>query len=370
MNRNLFRRLGLGSAAVLALGLVAPASGGAVGPARPAPVAATDGRLVFNDYGTGQLYTANPDGSSLVQITHLHNTAAFAPRWSPDASHIAYYSFTADGARLYEIAADGSGRRLIADETAGYDDITPGYTPDGQRVVFSRCQPDPPGGCAIYSVAIDGTDRQRITRFDGGDRRAYASAPRVSPGGEWVSFWRYGWRGITFQTWLVRPDGTQAHSITPPRLLGIGANWAPNGRALYLQGGPQSGLGLHIFRVPVTGGRSTQITFTDWPNGDFNPSMSPSGARIAFISDRTHPDLCCQDLYVMNPDGSGQQLIETGLSLPGAPNWGTAPLQSGPSDQVPPLTPQQLKAGQERARADQRTWGSGYGMVGPGGGRS
>jgi Tol biopolymer transport system component len=179
-----------------------------------------------------------------------------------------------------------------------------------------------------------------------------------------VSFNRFGWRGITAQTWLVRLDGTEAHPVTKARLGAVGASWSPNSRVLYLQGGPPSGLGLHIFRSPAQGGHVRQLTFTDWPNGDYNPAISPSGAQIAFISDRTHPDLCCQDLYVMNVDGSSQRFIETGLSLPGTPDWGTAPLQSGPSVQLKPLTPDELAAGQARARAIEQTWTTRYGKVG------
>jgi Tol biopolymer transport system component len=330
---------------------------------RSSAPAATDGRLVFNDFGTGQLYTSNPDGSALVQVTHLRNGAARAPQWSPDTAHIAYFSPTAQGIRLFEINSDGSGRHLVMKESPGYSDFTPDYTPDGQRIVFARCRPDPPGGCAVYSVRVDGSDRQAITRFGQGDRTSFEFWTRVSPDGEWISFQRFGWKGITVQTWLVRPDGTDAHAITKPRLLGTSAAWSPNARSLYFQGGSPSGLGLHIFKTPVSGGHATQITGTAFPNGDYLPGVSPSGRQIAFISDRTHPDLCCQDLYVMNADGSNQQLIDTGLSLVGSPDWGSAPLQSGPSVKMPPLSRTAQQAGVVRARADRQPWRGIYGKV-------
>ena len=154
------------------------------------------------------LHRRTPTAPRLVQVTHLRNSAAFAPRWSPDSTHIAYWGFTfATGEpRLYEINADGSGRHLITTETAGYSDYTPSYTPDGQRIVFVRCRPDPPGGCAVYSVRADGADRQAITRFGQGERTTFVFCTRVSPDGEWVSFSRFGWKGITVQT-LAGPAG-------------------------------------------------------------------------------------------------------------------------------------------------------------------
>ncbi len=266
--------------------------------------------------------------------------------------------------RLYEINADGTGRHVITTETPGYSDYTPDYTPDGQRVVYSRCQPDPPGGCAVYSVRTDGTDRQAITRFGQGDRATFEYWTRVSPDGEWVAFNRFGWKGISVQIWLVRMDGTDAHPATRARLVASNTTWAPDSRAIYFQAGRPSGLGLHIFQSPVSGSRATQITSTDFPNGDFLASVSPSGEQVAFISDRTHPDLCCQDLYAMNADGSDQRMITTGLSLVGAVDWGSAPLQDGPSVRVQPLTLEQLRVGRVRAHAIQQTWAEGYGKVG------
>jgi Tol biopolymer transport system component len=357
MNRTLFIRLGFAASLVLALGLTAPASG-------TSTPAVTDGRLVFNDFATGQLYTSNPDGSALVQVTHLRASLALAPQWSPDSTRIAYFSFPSGEARIFEINADGTGRHLVTEESPGYGDWGPSYTPDGQRIVYARCRPDPPGGCAVYSVRTDGTDRQAITAFGHGDKVAFITQPRVSPNGQWVAFSRFGWKGIQGQTWLVRMDGTDAHPITAVRLRGIQASWAPNSRALYFQAGIPSGLNQHIFRTPVGGGHATQLSFTEFPNGDFNPSASPSGGQIAFISDRSHPDLCCQDLYVMNADGSDATFIDTGLLLPGQPDWGSAPLQSGPSVQVEPVTREELQAAREQALAERQTWPEIYGKVG------
>ncbi len=371
MSSTRLTRLGAAVASVTTLVLLASATGvspasGSLPPKQSSAPAATDGRLVFNDFGTGQLYTANPDGSALVQITHLRNSAAFAPQWSPDSTHVVYwvFPFATGEPRLYEVNADGSGRHLVTTETPGYSDYTPDYTPDGQRIVYARCRPDPPGGCAVYSVRVDGTDRQAITRFGQGERSTFEFWTRVSPDGAWVSFNRFGWKGINVQTWLVGIDGTDAHPVTKPRQVGSNAAWSPNSRSLYFQGGSPSGLGLHIFKTPVSGSHATQLTSTDFPNGDYLPGVSPRGDRVAFISDRTHPDLCCQDLYVMGAAGSGQQLVETGLSLVGPPDWGSASLQTGPSVRLRPLTSAEQQVGRARAQADRQPWNAIYGKVG------
>lgn len=48
-----------------------------------------------------------------------------------------------------------------------------------------------------------------------------------------------------------------------------------------------------------------------------NPTVSPDGGRIAFLSDRDGTE----DLYVMNADGSGVRRLSTGVRPGGRPYW-------------------------------------------------
>ena len=52
----------------------------------------------------------------------------------------------------------------------------------------------------------------------------------------------------------------------------------PDGRALVF-----SALG-HVFELPMAGGATTQLT--SGPSYDFDPAISPDGARVAFASNR------------------------------------------------------------------------------------
>src|SRR5215472_19084277 len=50
-----------------------------------------DGRIAFTDFTTNQLYTVNPDGTGLVQLTHEPaGIAARWPSWSRDGSRILF----------------------------------------------------------------------------------------------------------------------------------------------------------------------------------------------------------------------------------------------------------------------------------------
>jgi Tol biopolymer transport system component len=283
-----------------------------------------DGRIAFWDYMTGQIYTVNPDGTALVQVTNVpEGHTAADPAWTPNGTKIAFDIDTADGTRLWVMDADGSHTHQLTGDLPGYNDFVPSYTPDGRRVVFARCRPDPPGGCAIYSVRADGTHRRAITSFqaDVTDFR-----PNVSPDGTRIAFDRFGANGITAQVYVMPADGSgPPHALTPPAREGFAANWSPNGKQItFTSNCCRFNSNVYVMHPDGTGIR--RLTDTAFPNNDFESAYAPGGDRIAFASDRRYPDLCCADLFVMRPNGTRETFVQTGISGVLSPSWGTAPL--------------------------------------------
>ena len=80
------------AAACLATTAATTAAGAtAVAAAPPAAGVPTDGRIAFNDFVTGQIYAANPDGTALTQLTHEPGgIVARWPGWSPDGSGLLF----------------------------------------------------------------------------------------------------------------------------------------------------------------------------------------------------------------------------------------------------------------------------------------
>jgi Tol biopolymer transport system component len=149
---------------------------------------------------SAQLFTINVSGSDERQIT---NGGPYdwdlEPAWSPDGSSIAFYHDLL-GRGLYVMNPDGSSRRLLDGEGAGYPDwspdgtriayncttpvtlqeicvysqgggvtrlgvgSTPAWSPDGRQIVFAlepgQSQADLGGG--IYVMSVDGTQRREI----------------------------------------------------------------------------------------------------------------------------------------------------------------------------------------------------------------
>jgi TolB protein len=306
-HRQTWRRLGVAAVLAVTAALV---------PSHAAQAATVqDGKIAFGDFNTGELYSVNPDGSGLRQLTHLPDGILVGdPDWSPDGQRIAFDgNISGPSDRLYSIAADGSDRRLLFHEAARYGDERPRYTPDGQSIVFIRCAGEE---CAVMSVHLDGTGLTSLTPLQEGQLDYW---PTVSPDGTQIAFTRFFAGGIFEQVYVMQIDGSRLHAITKPALLANQPNWSPDGRRIAFS---SNRLGGHIFDMSPRGNGVRQLTSTPYPLRDSAPAFSPSGRRLAFLSNRNYPDGCCRDLFVMSADGSHEVEVPTGLNGLSTPDWG------------------------------------------------
>ena len=283
-----------------------------------------NGRIAFDDFMTGEIYAVNPDGTALVQLTHLADGHFAAwPDWSPSGENIAFASDKSGQLRLWIMDADGGHPHMVAADRNGMDDLTPSYTPDGSRLLFTRCRPDPPGGCALFSVRTDGSDRHAITSFRLDDVVDFGSS--VAPRSGKIAFARFNANGITSQVYVMRGDGSGVHALTAPALEGFAPDWSPDGRRITFSS-DCCRLGSNVYSMNADGTGLRHLTHSDFPNNDLASVFSPRGDRIAFISDRRYDDFCCADLFVMRTDGTTEAFIDTGLTGVENPAWGSAPL--------------------------------------------
>src|SRR3954453_10658477 len=109
-------------------------------PAR-ATFAGKNGRITFvaDLSGTFQLYTINPDGGGLFQVTNLPPTSnsTWFPDYSPDGKQIVFCHDMTGSLELYVINADGTGLKQIT-KIDGTDKLFPRWSPDGRLLVFLR----------------------------------------------------------------------------------------------------------------------------------------------------------------------------------------------------------------------------------------
>jgi Tol biopolymer transport system component len=280
-----------------------------------------DGFLVLDDGSTGQIYRLSQNGSDLTQLTHVPSgQQAFSPRWSPDGQHIVFGIFANNHDRLYTMAWDGTGKHRLRTDTPAWNNDAPSYFPSGKRIVFARCHVDG-NGCELATVRTDGTHFRTLTHTG---HEVFDFAPDVSPDGRRIAFAKFNANGIHSQVWVMKSDGTGAHPVTRPALEASSPRWSPDGSKLIVSSNCCR-LGGNVYRIPATGGRPTQLTHTPWPafSGGI-PSYAPSSSKIAFISDRGHPDLCCFALFVMRADGTHQAKLPIGLTGVVSVDWSRA----------------------------------------------
>ena len=169
-----------------------------------------------------RLYTMAPDGSELHRLTPSLNTIAHhPPAWAPDGQQIAIVAIEPEQRQqgIYIVGADGTGLRRLTSTVSG-----PSWAPDGKRLAFAKAEDTT---VALYTIAADGTDAQRVTTIEGWQpqygepdpTRAWIETVAWSPDGSKIL---YSCRGIC----VVTLDGKP---VSDAPLAGDLAAWAPDG---------------------------------------------------------------------------------------------------------------------------------------------
>ncbi len=83
---------------------------------------------------------------------------------------------------------------------------------------------------------------------------------------------------------------------------------------------------------------NNQRNLTNQPDRDWDPSWSPHGRRIAFVSDRDGhfradmPDIPSYEIYVMDADGGNQQNLTNDPHADASPAWLSFPFSVSVAD--------------------------------------
>ncbi len=235
----------------------------------------TGEQILFNSDRKGErdLYLMNADGKNVRKVFTKSADRRY-PTWSPDGKQIAYLNV--DEWAIYTATIDGKTEKKIAD--TGEEGGSPAWSPNGSEIVFTLA-----GAVEKFGKRLTNSRQLRVVNLNSGaERTLFAEQmptmenPTWSPDGEQLAFsWteRDLWAKAVHDKWgkqvfdaetiyIVARDGGEFQQIVseegPPAFEPV---WSPFGdELLYTQKIKNR---AQIFKIPVEGGKSEQLTDTD-----------------------------------------------------------------------------------------------------------
>ncbi len=213
----------------------------------------------------------------LISIEDLYHIKVVSdPQISPDGEQVIFVVKRIDKevnryqSHLYLAEIDnGQVRQFTYGEV---NDIQPRWSPDGELIAFARTKEQ---DCQIWLIPAKGGEARQLTCLDEGD----IGALLWSPEGDRILFeFRPAHEDWTREAVKQRQEAGLSH---PPRLIT---------RFHYrLEGQGFLDLRQHLWICDLHNGDINQLTDGDWDDRD--PTWSPDGDWVAFISNRSeHPE--------------------------------------------------------------------------------
>ncbi len=233
-----------------------------------------------------------PNGKKILfSSTHLAN-ADCPPR--PDFSK-GYVWALYPGYDIFTANPDGSGLKQLT-KTPGYD-AEATISADGKKIVFTSVRN---GDLDIYSMDANGRHIKQLTHELG-----YDGGPFFSPDRKFVVYRAYHpksekeiaeykellgqnlIRPSSLEIWIMKADGSDKKQITNLGAASFGPSYFPTGDRLIFSSnqGSTGGMGnFELYAVNVDGSNLERITYSDGFDGF--PMFSPDGRKLVWASNR------------------------------------------------------------------------------------
>jgi len=271
----------------------------------------TIGEGVDNPEGDFEIFTMNPDGTDLKQLTK-NDAFDFNPEWSPDGEKIAFESDRALFSEIFVMNADGTDQIQVTTNSDFSFDRSPTFSPDGGKIAFESNRAtgvdNPEKDIEIFVVDLDGMGLTQLTRNAGRELH-----PDWSPNGRKIAF--VSERDFNHGIYTMNADGTQQRKRSRgPAIVFQFPSWSPDGSKIAFssdQDGP-----TEIHTMNPNGSQQTRLTLNGAPS-DSGPVFSPGGKKIAFHGNQDGNF----EIYKMRTDGKKQINLTNDPAGDFTPDW-------------------------------------------------
>jgi Tol biopolymer transport system component len=281
------------------------------------------------------------------------------PAWSPDGWHIAFCRALPDHFEIRSIPATGGAEQKLG-ESGACEGLS--WSSDGRYLAFvDRIAPQAPR--SISSLSVETGEKRRLTSLP--DQYLGDFSPKFSPDGKILAFRRASSMEnndvYVLRVAAGKPEGAPWR-LTFRKDTIFGFDWTADGLRIVFASGDMMG-GTNLWTIPATGGIPERFALANenadalsfsrigrrlvyqrhafdvniWRVGlrnpglkpdnpvpfiasdkpDYQPSFSPDGKHIAFVSERAGGP----EIWICDADGSHPvQLTSLGASVYG-PRW-------------------------------------------------
>jgi Tol biopolymer transport system component len=280
-----------------------------------------NGRLVYEAPAGAnrQLFTIEPDGTGLKQVTHFKDSGGTNAAWSKDGSRIVFTRhWDSAGPNekivLYTLNADGSGLRALP--RAGKLAVSPAFLPNGRRIIYLDITAGGAGRLKVINANGTGLRSAGIPGY-GGDSAC------VFPDGKHVAFVRpKAGADAVSAIFVAGLFGNGLKRVSPWGTYGDKIDCSPDGRRIVFTKPGGDSLGpANVYTMRANGSDAAQLTHeTGAGVYAYAESWSPDGKEIAFAIARGGEFR----MYTMHADGTGVEQLTSGPDDHWA-SWGSQP---------------------------------------------